>query len=92
LGVDEYAWTEDYVLKTIQFCQNKRLAILGGDVLEQGTNGIRYTFDNWYIEQDSNSWSDYVTLSCKFAVKKILYFSTRFPDKQLLFTLVVSKE
>lgn len=91
LGVDQHAWTTEYALKTIQFCQDNQFAILGGDVLEQGTNGIRYTFDNWYIEQDSKCWLDYVNLSCEFAAKKILYFSTRFSDKQLLFTLVISK-
>ena len=94
LGISEYAWKYEDILRVIEYCREKGMAILGGDIYFIGVSGIEYTYDSWYINQDGRKWKDYVVESKKKALDYIntYYSKTIFEKDKILYVIVSGKE
>ena len=93
IGVSEFAWESEDVKYVIEFCQKNSVGILGGDVLEVGYEGqIRFLHTNWYLNSDQFlKFVDFVDASCKLAKEKVELYTLQYPDKLLLYSLVITK-
>jgi hypothetical protein len=72
VGVKEYGWHYEDVLKVIEYLEKCDTFILGGDVLEIKADGYEYPCDNWYINYDENKTKDEnIIASCNKAFNYI---------------------
>lgn len=61
LGINEYAWRKNEILKIIQIFREKGIPVLGGDVYELHDRRIQATCDSWYTEDEEKK--DYIERS-----------------------------
>ena len=54
LGVEELAWPRLSALEVVARLRGSGIAVLGGDVLEKGPDGLHYTYSNWHLEPRSD--------------------------------------
>jgi hypothetical protein len=59
IGVHEYAWPYDVIMKIIEVATNNSMLILGGDILVMESGNPIHTGDNWsYNEKDISGSKD----------------------------------
>ena len=65
-GSDEYALSPPDALKAICLLEKSHVAICGGDVLEEKSGKLEYSYENWYCDQkNGENPLDYVVRSRK---------------------------
>jgi hypothetical protein len=82
------AWEYPVVLDVLDWLLLARIAVLGGDVLEDGPSGPRYTGANWYLNPEPGMlWGAYVDRSNEHAREYICAYPKNSAVKYL-FSLV----
>jgi hypothetical protein len=87
-GVTGYVWSKDLLLDFINDEESTRFAILGGDVIEIGSDGkMKYTYDNWGIDGRNigESFHDY----CKRCAALTREYIENYPTKENIRFIVV---
>jgi hypothetical protein len=83
----QVAWEYPSVMEAIDWLSLKGIAVLGGDVLWQASDGLRFSGDNWYVSVDPElTWSDLVTMANQRAKEYIASYQ-RARDRKYLFRL-----
>lgn len=69
IGVLGYAFDYQDTIAVLDFCKDKQIAILGGDVLELKKGKLSYTYENWFIDvKNYSSYPDFVIESYKISL------------------------
>lgn len=94
LGSRNFAWKYDDIVKVIEYCSMKKLAILGGDVLCLSDSQIDFTYDSWYLNRDKGCWDDYVKVSAKKALEYVKNYESQNVKRceVLLYSVVAENE
>lgn len=90
LGVSGVAWGLKDIYKVLDFCKENKIGILGGDVFKIRNDSIELLYENWYLNKSENAeFDEFVEESYLLAVEKVNLFSRSYPQKTLLFQLVI---
>ena len=89
LGVDEGAYTYQDAIKLVEHLAEGPVAILGGDVYEDSSQGLRPTYEGWYCDPSPGEALDAYR---KRSRDKALEYLKAFPDTTAWFVLVMSDE
>lgn len=54
IGINEYAWKKNEIIKILEILRKERIAVLGGDVYRIVDNKIEFTYDSWYLNNDGD--------------------------------------
>ena len=94
LGLNEFAWKYEDILKVIEYCFRRKIAILGGDVYCLRNSTIEFTYETWYSDQDGKDWDDYVKESKEKSLVYISNYDSRNKDNidRILYVIVPGKE
>ena len=79
LGINEYAWDRNYILKVINYLWEKKTIILGGDVYTLSDGVLKAAYGNWYFNVDLVDTMEHnVNHSVETAIKYINNYSNKY--------------
>lgn len=79
LGINEYAWDRNYILKVINYLWEKKTIILGGDVYTLSDGVLKAAYANWYFNVDLVDTMEHnVNHSVETAIKYINNYSDKY--------------
>lgn len=84
LGINEYAYNFENIMRIIEYVKISNGIILGGDVYKISSNSIEGTYDSWFYDIERNNDSD---KSIKKSIDYITNYNKVFPNN--LYTIVV---
>lgn len=80
IGLSEVAWKYEDALALIEYCENNKIFILGGDVLTKEGSEYRHNYDNWYLDKDQGNYKD--------SINKTKEYITNYPKGNYSFVFV----
>lgn len=73
MGINEVCWKYEDVKYIVDYLYKNNCVILGGDILIKKNDEYLYTYDNWFVEKNSEdmSYIEYVEKSRNETIKYI---------------------
>ena len=89
LGVNEYAWDYNFIIKIIDYLCYRKIVILGGDIYSLSNGVLKSAYANWYFNFDIlNTIEHNVNRSKEVAIKYINNYNDKLNS---YYSLVVRK-
>jgi hypothetical protein len=90
LGIDDVAWTKEDARRVLDSIRGSNIAVLGGDVFKEHSDGLEPAYDNWHCDRvQGESLTDYATRSLEHAWSYVERYPPE-PTHNEYFRLVLS--